>query len=414
MSYRLEPGEGVADGIRRIVGEELDDATAGLREGADAPAEDRDKAIHEARKSLKKSRSALRLVREDLPGRTRRAESTAMRDAGRRLSGARDAQVMLDTLGKVVAGVVPPPPTDQVRTVQRALEGRRDALASELEGDAGLLGDVAGELEGIRARVPQWRLRDQGTGSAAQGLEILYGRGRDGMRAALRGGEDEDWHEWRKRVKDLWYSARILEPLAPAQLGGIVEEADELSDVLGDHNDLAVLLDAVGEDGDLADLRRAIVARRDGLRRVAAPFGRRLYAERPQVVRPPDGDLLAADEAARAAAARWIGPGRGGRSATCSRRKPPRPSPAPADRRRAARARAAHLGLRVRPAPAAGRLRRRGLRAAGRARDRARRRAARSRDAGRSLTASCRVGTRASASPGSRRRRRPRSCRGSG
>ena len=153
MSYRLESGEGVADGIRRIVAEELDDAIAGLRAGAEQAAEARDEAIHEARKSLKKSRSALRLVQEDLPRKTRAAENAAMRDAARRLSGARDAQVMIDTLAAVVADAVPPPPADQVRTVQRALEGRRDALAAQLEGDTGLLGDVAGELEQVRARV---------------------------------------------------------------------------------------------------------------------------------------------------------------------------------------------------------------------------------------------------------------------
>jgi hypothetical protein len=108
MSYRLEPGEGVADGVRRIVAEELDSATDGLRKGAAGTPEDRDTAIHEARKSLKKTRSALRLVRADLKPKTRTKESAAMRDAGRRLSGARDAQVMLDTLAKVAKAAVPP------------------------------------------------------------------------------------------------------------------------------------------------------------------------------------------------------------------------------------------------------------------------------------------------------------------
>jgi CHAD domain-containing protein len=308
MSYRLEPGEGVADGIRRIVAEELDDAIAGLRKGADESPEARDKAIHEARKSLKKSRSALRLVREDLPKGTRRTETAAMRDAARRLSGARDAQVMLDTLIKVVQRSVPAPPQDQVRLVQRALEGRRDALAAQLEGDAGLLGDAATDLEHVRERVPAWKLRDQGLDSVAAGAEILYARGRDAMRDALRAGEDEAWHEWRKRVKDLWYSGRILEPLAPTQLGGLVAEADELSDVLGDHNDLAVLLDAVGPDGDLAEIRAAIVARRDELRRVAAPHGRRLYAEKPDAFAARLEALLATSEAERAALATWMAP----------------------------------------------------------------------------------------------------------
>jgi CHAD domain-containing protein len=306
MSYKLTPGEGVADGLRRIVAEELDDAIQQLRTGAEQPAEERDKAIHEARKDLKKSRSALRLAREDLPSKTRRAENAAMRDAARRLSGARDAQVMLDTLGKVVAQAVPPPPAEQVRTVQRALEGRRDALASQLEGDAGLLGEVADELEAIRARIPAWKLRDQGIDSVVAGLEILYARGRTEMRVALRGGEDEAWHEWRKRVKDLWYAGRILEPLAPAQLGGLVSEADELSDVLGDHNDLAVLVGAVGPDDELSELRAAIARRRDALRRIAAPYGRRLYGEKPRVFARRVGALLAAHDAERAGAAHWM------------------------------------------------------------------------------------------------------------
>jgi CHAD domain-containing protein len=303
MSYRLEPGEGVADGIRRIVGEELDSAIGGLRAGADLPAEGRDKAIHEARKSLKKSRSALRLVREDLKRSTRQKESAAMRDAGRRLSGARDAQVMLDTLAKLAKSAVPQPPGEEVRGLQQELQARRNALAAQLEGDTGVLGEVAGELEGIRDRVSSWRLRDQGFNSVVSGLEVLYARGRVAMRDALKDGEDEAWHEWRKRVKDLWYAGRILQPVAGGQLDGTVDAADKLSDVLGNHNDLAVLLDAAGERFGLSG---AIIMERDALRRHAAPIGRRLYAERPKAFAARVEALLTAEDAHRAARARWL------------------------------------------------------------------------------------------------------------
>jgi CHAD domain-containing protein len=303
MSYRLEPGEGVADGIRRIVGEELDSAISGLREGADLPAEGRDKAIHEARKSLKKSRSALRLVREDLKRSTRQQESAAMRDAGRRLSGARDAQVMLDTLAKVAKSAVPPPPSEEVRGLQQELQARRNALAAQLEGDAGLLGEVSGELQAVRDRVSTWKLRDQGFDSVVAGIEVLYARGRDAMREALTDGDDETWHEWRKRVKDLWYAGRILQPVAGGQLDGTVDAADELSDVLGNHNDLAVLLEAAGERFGLC---AAIILERDGLRRRAAPIGRRLYAERPKAFAARLEELLAAEDAHLAARARWM------------------------------------------------------------------------------------------------------------
>jgi CHAD domain-containing protein len=334
MSYRLEDREGVADGIRRIVREELDDAIAGLRTG-----EDRDTAIHEARKSLKKARSALRLARTDLDPATRRTENTAMRDASRRLSGARDAQVMLDTLGGL-AHAVPAPPADEVRELQQELMARRAELASQLEGDTGLLEDVAGELAAIRERVPAWDLDDQGWRSVAEGAGVIHERGRAAMKHALRGGSDDDWHEWRKRVKDLWYAGRIIAPISGPQIDGLVQEADELSDVLGDHNDLAVLLEAAG---DRPGLREAIVARRDGLRRVAATLGRRLYGERPKDFARRLEALLAAHEDGHAASARWLSPAAAQQARELLAAKP---SADPAGRRRIATG-LRQLGLRT-------------------------------------------------------------------
>ena len=227
-----------------------------------------------------------------------------MRDASRRLSGARDAQVMLDTL-EGLTHALPAPPNDELRSLQRDLVARRAELASQLEGDAGLLEDVAGDLEAIRGRVATWALTDEGWRSVAEGAELIHDRGRAAMHHALQGDSDDDWHEWRKRVKDLWYAARILAPITGPQVDGLVQEADELSDVLGDHNDLAVLL---GAAGDRPGLRAAIVARRDALRRVAATLGRRLYGERPKAFARRLEALLAAHEDAHAASARWLTP----------------------------------------------------------------------------------------------------------
>src|ERR687888_223363 len=91
-------------------------------------------------------------------------------------------------------------------------------------------------------------------GGAALGMEIgsTYG----GKAGAAMGGAagpaavraepaDAAVHEWRKRSKDLWYHLRLLrdgrrEVLAPA-----ADRAHELSDLLGDHHDLAVLAEDV-------------------------------------------------------------------------------------------------------------------------------------------------------------------------
>src|SRR5438552_3388429 len=59
-AYRLLKDEPVGPGIRRVLKAQVDDAVEQLRgEAGNEPAE----AIHEARKDMKKIRSALRLVR---------------------------------------------------------------------------------------------------------------------------------------------------------------------------------------------------------------------------------------------------------------------------------------------------------------------------------------------------------------
>jgi hypothetical protein len=62
------------------------------------PKGDLNPAVHEARKDLKKLRAVLRLVRDDLGDAVYRSENVRFRDAGRMLSGARDAHVRVETL----------------------------------------------------------------------------------------------------------------------------------------------------------------------------------------------------------------------------------------------------------------------------------------------------------------------------
>jgi len=308
MAYKLEDREGMASGVRRIVAEELDSALANLR------AEPlNDEAVHEARKSIKKSRSALRLLRSDLGNDVRKRENAVMRDAAQRLAGARDAQVMLDTLEKLEADPRSVLPAAAVRRLRKLLEQRRDELSrgADLETEAAR---AAEELAAVRARLEKWPLEEEGFDEAAAGLRRIHRGGRGAMQTALKKGDDDSWHAWRKRVKDLWYALRILKPVASEQLSGAVEEASELSDVLGDHNDLAVLTETVREHADELEaghaelVQAALSTRRGGLRLAAVPLGMRLFAERPKAfARRLEGQWDAREPQA-AADARWMPP----------------------------------------------------------------------------------------------------------
>jgi CHAD domain-containing protein len=306
MAYRLKKREGIATGVRRIVGDELARAIDEL-EGRRS--DDTGTAVHEARKHLKKTRAAIRLVRDDLGASFRRDENAALRDAQARLSGARDAEVLLETLARLddsSNGRLPPPATAALRG---ALRKRRDAARRQGHDERA---DAIAELEAVQGRVESWPLDDESFASAAQGLRRIYRDGRRAQRAAIATDAPDLWHEWRKRVKDLWYAARILRPAAPLELGAIVDEADGLATLLGDHNDLAVLRAAVDHHADATtdhqaeQLRAAIDEAAIDLRHRAVPLGLRLYAESPKRFVARVAAYWETRGAQREAEAQWI------------------------------------------------------------------------------------------------------------
>ncbi|HEY5316543.1 MAG TPA: CHAD domain-containing protein, partial [Solirubrobacteraceae bacterium] len=123
MSYRLEDGESVRDGLRRCSREQLDAAIQELTEAVKA---DPVEAIHEARKALKKQRSLLRLARATLDPDERRQEATGFRDVARSLSGSRDADVMIEGLDDLAQRFVGTVPERTLTAARTRLLARRD------------------------------------------------------------------------------------------------------------------------------------------------------------------------------------------------------------------------------------------------------------------------------------------------
>jgi CHAD domain-containing protein len=284
MPYRLEPGEGVQVAVRRCAREQLDNAIAELTDGVKA---DSVKAVHEARKSLKKQRSLLRLVRGSFDRRQRRRENATFREAGRNLGAARDADVMiraLDDLAERFAGQVT---HATFAAIREQLEARQEAARlHSMQSD--VISEVSDELSAARLRIDDWHLRRDGWAALRNGLLRGYRRGRKAWARARVEPSVENLHDWRKRSKDLWYHLRLLRPISPHTMRGHAEDAHHLSDLLGDDHDLAVLRETLIETAseipaDLAPVIGPIDHRRAQLQTEAIFMGQRLYAESPKL-----------------------------------------------------------------------------------------------------------------------------------
>jgi CHAD domain-containing protein len=271
MAYRLEFAESAGAAARRCAIERVEDAIAQLDLGS---ADDREGAVHEARKDIKKTRALLRLYRGDLGDGTYRYENRELRDAGRALSGIRDADVLAETIGGLAeryAGQLPAACFDALREQL----GADDVPGSSVEQSV----DVArARLAGVLGRVDDWPLGRSGWSAVGQGLRRSYARGRREFERAGDDPSDERLHEWRKRVKDLRYQQQLLRDAWPQVIGAQAKSAKALAELLGDDHDLALLAERV----ELDEVGALIARRRAELQAEAFRLGRRLYAESPK------------------------------------------------------------------------------------------------------------------------------------
>ena len=215
--------------------------------------------MHDARKDMKKLRALLRLVRGEIGEEVFRREADTFRDAAAELSGLRDADVMLATVADLEERYAA-----DVGPVRQALEAHRIRTTG---GGRERAAQAAAEmLTQARERVAGWPLESDGFEVFEDGLRRTYRRGRRSWRAALEEPSTENLHEWRKRVKDLWYHCSILEESWKPVMRALADEAHELSDRLGDDHDLAVLLDFGAESLEPLDRHAAGRAPGGGLR----------------------------------------------------------------------------------------------------------------------------------------------------
>lgn len=282
-AYRLKPKEDVAEGVRRIAAGRAAKAVERL---AELDEESLATAIHGARKDLKKLRALLRLIRKDLGRETFKVENCRYRDAGRLLSGSRDAEVKLETLRSLRDGFEDDPPPGTALLWEQALERERDEIAAGGDGAASI-DEAAHLIEQGRERTGSWQLRDSWK-LLEPGLAKTYRDGRQAMTRALGDPSAENVHRWRKRAKDLWYQLRIVREAWPPLLDTTIDQAHELTELLGDHHDLAMLDEDLRSRGDLGErepFEAAISKCQEELIEAAGELGRRIYAEKPKAFR---------------------------------------------------------------------------------------------------------------------------------
>lgn len=276
----LQPDEAGLSGVRRILQEWLAAADAALHKKRITDAN-----IHAARKQLKRSRAALRLLRRAIGEIAYRRENTALRDAARPLGVARDSKVLVAALDDLVERYGLATRSLKLDRFRRVL--RQEQTSARQAITATLANKQRKVLREVKARSARWNMQADDWEIIGGGLRRIYRDGRKLMEVASS-RDSEDLHEWRKQVKYLWHQVQVLEPAWPGPLKELAEQTHKLADYLGNDHDLAVLRTKVrahsdafeGQDYDA--LVAVLERRRAQLQDRAFKLGARIFEEKPR------------------------------------------------------------------------------------------------------------------------------------
>lgn len=279
MAFRLKLREPLPEGLKRVFREEIESALHLCQH----PAKERGVTVHEVRKHLKKLRAAMRLAIGQVGKNCHAQEDRSVREIGRLVSDLRDAQVRLQTFIELRDKASKKTERQLFPRTEELLLLERESFSAAF---AGWQSQAIPQLEGVKARLMEWPLDGLNWKQICNAVCKIYRRGQRALAETIDDPDVENFHAWRKRVKDVWYQLRILQPLNRTVLEEMAHDAEVLGELLGSEHDLDFLqtrLEKESGDEVLADeltqIQKLIGKRCKRLQRDALELGRRFYAE---------------------------------------------------------------------------------------------------------------------------------------
>ncbi|MUZ75799.1 CHAD domain-containing protein [Agrobacterium vitis] len=293
MAYRLRPDLKTGTAIAEMLGALLQAAAADLDSGAKAPPGERDRAVHLARRKLKRARALYRLIAPAIAD-LRRRENRRLGDIARSLSSLRDAAALLESVEALQEATLSDEEADALQQAWAVLSDRHERLATNLEaGQSALMRDAADGCREAADIAMGIEFNDRPAKVArifARAWSKTFKRAEAAMAACHDASEAESYHELRKATQTYWMHLSLLRDLWPSAMEMKRAAAKQLADLLGHENDLSVLTSVLDEDSSLfaggetlSHLLAIIIRQQQALRRQALEAADALFADGPDL-----------------------------------------------------------------------------------------------------------------------------------
>jgi CHAD domain-containing protein len=205
-----------------------------------------DKNIHEIRKSFKRLRAILRLIKYEIGYSAYLRENSFCRDESKLISDIRDFKVFHENLSNLVKDFRGEIDTEVAELLQEKIQNKKNQRLKEIvQGDVfhKIHDDVSEAIE----RLKLLRFENEGFNLIRKGLLKTYKKGQQELLLVKLEPSIENYHDLRKRVKYLMYHMQILQPVWTKYFKSTVKMLDKSADQLGLDHDYAELIKFIGE-----------------------------------------------------------------------------------------------------------------------------------------------------------------------
>jgi ribosomal protein L18E len=287
MSYHIRPSEHFTAEFKAVGTEQLTLASTALTDRPQGLPE----AVHEARKNFKRLRSLYRLAAADIPA-FRRSENARIRNMARALSTSRDATALVEVSQYLLDHAENSDERAALKRIGKVLTARRDERAAEgsqLEECVAAAISTCGRALDALARITFQEGGKKGARRIAKGWRKALERAAAALQACADTTDAHLFHELRKRSQDYRFYLDILQRLWPSAMHAKRVEVTKIVDLLGHHNDLALLASLVdeqphllGKSEDVAYLLSAVITRQKILREAALTVADSAFRDDPK------------------------------------------------------------------------------------------------------------------------------------
>ena len=235
--FELKHNETVAENITRILTSQADNVKSHCKAGPDK----RHEAIHEIRKSIKRIRAILRLVRGEIGYSTYYRENIFYRDLNRSLSDIRALNVLVASSRVLQSDLSDTLEESRFNPLIGSLQEKRDQMLDRLILKENLLHSILKQMDSAKRRIRKLPIEHNDFRAFDGGLTRIYKQGLLYRDLSQAQPVPENIHNLRKRIKYHWYHMQILQPISPSILKPYTETLDMIGENLGQYHDLAEL-----------------------------------------------------------------------------------------------------------------------------------------------------------------------------